>query len=216
MHDNANISCALAETYTNFDIILSLQPRMTTSGGKTREDLIIETAKEIAQSLPELYDIEAAQMKYPTRYDESMNTVIVQEAQRYNNLLGVMKRTLVEVQKGLKGLVVLSSELEAMSNSLYDQKVPAVWEAKAYPSLKPLGAWVVECLERLQFIGSWLDNGIPDVFWISGFFFPQVRSDVTASSSPISPSVRLSSLLSTLLWSPLPLSVSKRTPCRAL
>ena len=27
MHDNANITCALAETYSGFDILMSLQPR---------------------------------------------------------------------------------------------------------------------------------------------------------------------------------------------
>jgi dynein heavy chain len=70
--------------------------------------------------------------------------------------------------------VVLSSELEAMGNSIFDQTVPAVWEKKAYPSLKPLGPWFEDLLQRLNFIRGWIDNGIPITFWISGFFFPQV------------------------------------------
>ena len=28
-------------------------------------------------------------------------------------------------------------------------------------------------LKRLQFMKSWVDFGIPVVFWISGFYFPQ-------------------------------------------
>lgn len=47
------------------------------------------------------------------------------------------------------------------------------WENKSYPSLKPLGAWTAELVDRLVFIGNWVAKGIPDVFWISGFFFPQ-------------------------------------------
>ena len=42
---------------------------------------------------------------------------------RYSTLVGVMRRTLAELQKALSGLVVLSSELEAMATSLYDQQV---------------------------------------------------------------------------------------------
>lgn len=47
--------------------------------------------------LPGDFDVEAVSMAYPTSYHESMNTVLVQELQRYNNLTAVMRRTLKEV-----------------------------------------------------------------------------------------------------------------------
>merc|ERR1719192_1003704 len=67
----------------------------------------------------------------------------------------------------------MDDKLEAMFNSIYDNKVPGLWSGKAYPSLMPLSSWVVDLLERINFIQKWIDTGIPSVFWISGFFFPQ-------------------------------------------
>lgn len=54
------------------------------------------------------------------------------------------------------------------------QQVPEMWQGKAYPSLKPLSSWVQDLLERCKFIQAWIDTGAPAVYWISGFFFPQV------------------------------------------
>ena len=56
---------------------------------------------------------------------------------------------------------------------LYFQ-IPEKWSAVAYPSLKPLGAWVTDLLARLAFFGRWVQNGPPTIAWISGFFFTQV------------------------------------------
>lgn len=173
MHDNASITCAITEADATFGIILSLQPRTMSGGGVSREDQIIAMAKEMAEKLPQLYDIEAVSLLYPTDYHESMNTVLVQEGQRYNKLLAVMHFTLRELQRALKGLVVLSAELEAMGNAVFDQRVPAPWMSTAYPSLKPLSPWFSDLLERLSFLTRWIEAGIPAVFWISGFFFPQ-------------------------------------------
>ena len=61
--------------------------------------------------------------------------------------------------------------------------MPEAWAAKAYPSLEPLAAWVDDLLARLAFIGDWAARGKPDVYWLSGFFFPQVRPIAAQSQS---------------------------------
>merc|ERR1712194_147366 len=68
-----------------------------------------------------------------------MGTVLMQECQRYNNLIAVFNRSLADVLKALKGLVVMSSDLESMAESLYTNQVPAMWVKQAYPSLSTTG-----------------------------------------------------------------------------
>lgn len=102
-----------------------------------------------------------------------MNTVLVQELGRFNKLMTVLKSSLVDVQRAIKGEVVMSEALEKMANSFFDGKVPQMWHKVSYPSLKPLAGWVADLLARLQMFQKWLDNGSPGVYWISGFFFTQ-------------------------------------------
>jgi dynein heavy chain len=67
----------------------------------------------------------------------------------------------------------MSEELEKMCNSLFDQQVPVIWANVGFLSMKPLGSWVQDLNDRFNFLQKWIDNGTPNIFWISGFFFPQ-------------------------------------------
>ncbi|XP_048258404.1 dynein axonemal heavy chain 1-like isoform X3 [Haliotis rufescens] len=173
LHDNANITFAQAETLFLLTGLLQLQPKSKAGGGKSREEVMEDTAKNILSQVPAALPIGPVMEKYPVLYEQSMNTVLVQEVIRYNRLLNTINQSLKDLLKALKGLVVMSQELENMANSLYNNVVPSMWAGKAYPSLKPLASWVLDLCSRMEFITDWIDNGIPPVFWISGFFFPQ-------------------------------------------
>jgi dynein heavy chain len=48
-----------------------------------------------------------------------------------------------------------------------------LWENAAYPSLKPLGSWVNDFIERVVFFKQWVENGTMKSYWVSALFFPQ-------------------------------------------
>jgi len=174
MHDNADITSAQEGTSILFSTILALLPRSASASGKSREQQLLETCASILGRIPQAWEVESVQKKFPTNYEESMNTVVVQECIRYNRLLGVMHTTLESLIKALKGEMVMTEALEGMGASLYNNQVPDLWNEVAYPSLMPLSQWVNDLLARLAFIDTWIQRGsAPTVFWISGFFFPQ-------------------------------------------
>ena len=173
LHENANITSAIKESSLLLNTLLSLQPKTVAASGLSREDIVAKLSQDILFKIPANFDVRSASKQYPIDYSNSMNTVLVQELGRFNRLLNVVRNSLVDVQKAIKGEILLSQDLEAVFNSLYDGYVPQMWSDVAYPSLKPLGSWVADLLARLEMFQSWLDNGPPGAYWISGFFFTQ-------------------------------------------
>lgn len=135
--------------------------------------MVFALAGEILSKMRPSFDIEYVSDKYPVLYMNSMNTVLRQELVKFNELTEVIKETLDNVRKAIRGLVLMSPELENVYLSISIGKVPLAWDRKSYPSLKPLGSYVNDLLARLQFLQDWIDYDAPNVFWISGFFFTQ-------------------------------------------
>ena len=123
-------------------------PRQSGGQGKSPEASLQELAKDILDKIPANFDIESVMKQYPVIYTESMNTVLRQELIRFNRLVSVVRETLINLGKAIQGLVVMNMELEDVFNSMLIGKVPAVWAAKSYPSLKPLGSYVNDLLAR--------------------------------------------------------------------
>ncbi len=76
---------------------------------------------------------------------ELLNTVLVQEAIRYNKLLNIIQKSLASLLCAIKGEIVMTNELEIMANSLFDNIVPNKWQFVMnieLPSKDPQKKWV--------------------------------------------------------------------------
>ena len=180
MHSNAAITFQQKEARSLIGTIV------TCSGGgggggaagpdASNDSKVQEMGDKLVSRMPKVYDLRKSHPETFKKTGDSMNSLGVflsQELIRFNGLIEVMMATLKELQKAIKGEVVMSSELELMYNCFVYQKVPTTWEDAGYPCLKPLASWTEDFLRRIVFMGQWLIDGPRISYWLPGFFFPQ-------------------------------------------
>lgn len=143
----------------------------------TPDEIVLEKAKEFLDQLPELLDQKEG-LKELFITDSiglipSLSTVLVQEMEKFNNLLTNMKKSLIEIDLAIKGFIVMSETLDAMYLAILNNAVPKNWAAVSYPSLKPLSLWFPDLIIRVDTILQWLEKGNPSSYWLPGMFFPQ-------------------------------------------
>lgn len=76
--------------------------------------------------------------------------------ERFNKLVSVIQSSLDTLKKAIKGLAVMSDDVDKMYKSMLNNKVPELWAFYAYPSLKPLSSWIENLKERIEFLRMWL------------------------------------------------------------
>ena len=177
MHANANMTFNSSEGALLIESCLFVQPRQAGGGsGKSMDEIVDDLSSEMIEKLPELLkESTAGPNTFIMRGEhmDSLATVLSQEMARFNKVLSVMRSSLSELRKAIKGEVLLDNTLDHMYTCFLINKVPNNWAAAAYPSLKPLGSWIKDLEARIKFMRNWLINGQPIVFSIPFFFFPQ-------------------------------------------
>jgi dynein heavy chain len=173
-HENAAITKNQNETNDALVTILCTQQNAGGGGGGVNEDEITnKLCDSLLSELPGVFNVREAEKKFPISKEQSMNTVLTQELDRFNGLIKMIVSSLKNLKKAIKGEVLLSTELEAALISLKNGQTPEMWKAVSFPSLKSLGGYFKDLLERLNWFKEWVDQGLPKVLWITRFFFTQ-------------------------------------------
>merc|ERR1719483_607899 len=175
LHPNAEIGFLTATSEKMFKVVFELQPRE--SGGDnaqatSREDKVRTIVDDVMEKLPELFNMRELMAKVEERTPYVI--VCFQECERMNLLVAEMRRTLKELDLGLKGELTITSDMEDLSDSLFFDQVPPSWTKLAYASLNGLSAWYADLLLRIKELEGWTsDFNLPSSVWLPGFFNPQ-------------------------------------------
>jgi len=174
LHPNAEIGFKLREAESFCASVLNLQPR--TAGGDVGlsvEERAKNSLDELLERLPDTFDMEDIRARCDGDFSP-YTMVAIQESERINVVIIEIKRSLIELDLGLKGDLTMTGQMELLMNALANDATPGSWAIIAYPSLRPLSSWFVNLLQRHEQLLAWTgDLSVPFSVWLSGLFNPQ-------------------------------------------
>merc|ERR1711988_1022154 len=140
--------------------ILSMSGSHGGGGSKVRD-----TMENIMERLPEAFEMVGINLASKPVLDTEEGPyvqVVLQECSRMNVLLGEIKRSLVELDKGLKGQLNMTASMEDLATCMGTGLVPGRnpfhgcnWEGKAWFSMKGLLPWFTDLQKRCEQLTEW-------------------------------------------------------------
>ncbi|CAK8695850.1 unnamed protein product [Clavelina lepadiformis] len=175
LHPNAEIGVLTTTSENLFRTLLEMQPKDSGAGGAggvTREEKVKTLLDEILEKLPEEFNI----LELLSKVEDRTPYIVVafQECERMNILTKELRRSLKELDLGLKGELTITSDMEELESAMFMDSVPESWTKRAYPSMFGLVAWFADLLLRIKELEAWTtDFQLPNCVWLGGLFNPQ-------------------------------------------
>ncbi|TPP61194.1 Dynein heavy chain 8 axonemal [Fasciola gigantica] len=85
-----------------------------------------------------------------------------------------VRTTLTDLKLAIDGTIIMSENLRDALDNIFDARIPNAWRKISWESAT-LGFWFTDLLDRNAQFSSWLFEGRPVSYWMTGFFNPQVN-----------------------------------------
>lgn len=142
-------------------------------GGVNKEELVLEIVNGIQdKTLPEPFDEYNIRKSFNNNVSP-IQTVLLQELERFNRLIKVMGASIVELKRALAGEIGMNNDLDSLSNSCFNGFLPPMWAELAPPTEKNLVNWITHLERRYKQYRNWVDIEEPKVMWLSGLHIPE-------------------------------------------
>ncbi|XP_023280705.1 dynein heavy chain 11, axonemal-like [Seriola lalandi dorsalis] len=175
LHPNAELECLTVTSDNLLRTLLELQPQDSSraqGAAQSTEEKVKCVIEDILDKLPEEYNM--AEIITKTTERSPYILVCFQECEQMNLLLAEIRKSLNELDLGLRGELSLTASMETLQSALFNDSVPDSWARLAYPSTKTLAQWFSDLMCSCRELDSWTqDFVLPAVVWLSGLFNPQ-------------------------------------------
>jgi len=190
MHANADLTFRTKQSKEIIITIMDIQPKDSGGGGggPTREEVVSAQCDKFLDEMPKKFSmVEVKKCLSKLSGSSSMRPLEIhlkQEIDRMQNIISLTQNTCEQLKLAIAGSVIMTPDLSDALNCIFDARVPPLWLKKSWNS-PTLGLWFGNGLcARTAELVSWLTNGRPKAYWLTGFFNPQgfltsVQQEVT-------------------------------------
>lgn len=188
LHQNAELGRQIVEARSICDNLGLLLPNYDNAMDIDRDDAFKNTDKssvggqsskyqglvdDVLQRLPDSINLD--HVKAGVNDIGPFTGVLLQEAQKLNFLLLLIRGDLYELDLASKGKLTLSEPIEQLASCLINDVVPVSWLAAATPSLRGLSSWLACLCDKASQLADWAfadPSQPPLTIWLGGLFNP--------------------------------------------